>query len=375
MSATPILDLDQPPPDPPKTMLPKLIGLAIGMVLGGILILADMGKLPDWNWPRANGLLLIPALYFAIAFHELGHLIAGKLAGFNIGGISIGPFLFSKSGRNWVFRFDRHRWLGGFFQPLSSDVDLPTSRYAVCVAGGPIASVLFTALCWLICLQYGSGYRAWIGSMFWASLFILLLAVIPINAGLEKSDGARLWQLIHYPERARAWIALLTIQSEDASGLRPRDWTPETFQRIMQVDASAGEFLYCQYRAYYRYLDEGSETRALGHLENALAKSGRAGIVWRHALFLEAASASALIRKQAAQARTWCERACKLRNPLSLEVVNAGIAMCESRYSDAVQHWEGARDYVERKRLDSGLIRFAKEKWAGYEAVSRAERL
>jgi hypothetical protein len=70
MSETPILDLDQPPPEPPATMVPLLIGLAIGAVLGGILILADMGKLPDWRWPTLNGLLLIPALYPAIAFHE-----------------------------------------------------------------------------------------------------------------------------------------------------------------------------------------------------------------------------------------------------------------------------------------------------------------
>jgi hypothetical protein len=283
--------------------------------------------------------------------------------------------MFNKSGRNWVFRFDRRRWLGGFFQPLSSDVDLPTSRYAVCVAGGPIASILLSGLCWLICLRYGSGHWAWAGSLFWTSLFILLLALIPITAGLDKSDSARLWQLIHYPERARAWIALLTIQSEDANGIRPRDWDPETFQRILQVDASANEFLYCQYRAYYRCLDEGSESMALGHLENALEKSGRAGIVWRHALFLEAASASAMIRKQATQARTWCERACKLRKPISLEVVNAGIAMCEGRNADAVQHWQAGRDFVERRRLDSGLIRFAKEKWAEFEAVSRAAQL
>jgi len=372
MSATPILDLDQPPPVPPKTVVRSLIVLAIGALLGLIL---GSSKLPDWNLPRANGLLLIPALYFAIALHELGHLIAGKLAGFNIGGISAGPVMFIKSGRNWVFRFDRHRLFGGFFQPLSSDLDFSTNRYVLCVAGGPIASVAFSLSCWLVCTRYGSGERDWIGSVFWASLLVLLLALIPVTSGLNKSDSARLWQLIHHPERSRGWIALLTIQSEDANGIRPRDWSAKKFQRLMQVDASAGEFLHCQYRAYYRCLDEGSEAAALDHLENALAKSGRAGIIWRHSLYLEAASASAMIRKQATQARTWCERACKLKKPISLEAVNAGIAMCEGRYQDAVQHWEAARDYVTRRRLDTGMIRFAKEKWAEFEAVARAAQL
>jgi hypothetical protein len=144
---------------------------------------------------------------------------------------------------------------------------------------------------------------------------------------------------------------------------------------MMQADAFGGEFLSCQFLAYYRYFDEGAETRALDHLENALAKSDRAGIALRHALFLEAASASAIIRKQAVQARTWRERACKLRKPESLDVVDGAIAMCDGRYQEAAQHWEAAQADVERRRLDSGLIRFAKEKWAEFESICKAPRL
>jgi hypothetical protein len=129
------------------------------------------------------------------------------------------------------------------------------NRYALCVAGGPIASVVFMLLCWLACIQYGSGDREWIGSLFWVSLFTLLLAVIPITAGLNKSDSARLWQLLQHPERARAWIAILMIQTEEVDGLRPRDWSPETFQQMMQADAFGGEFLSCQFLAYYRFLE------------------------------------------------------------------------------------------------------------------------
>jgi hypothetical protein len=108
------------------------------------------------------------------------------------------------------------------------------------------------------------------------------------------------------------------------------------------------------------------------HLENALARSAHAGKPLRCALFLEAACASANLRKQAAQARRWRQRACKLRKPESLDVVEAGIAMCEKRYEEAVRHWEAARAHVVRRRLDSGLIRFAKEKWAEYESICRA---
>jgi hypothetical protein len=167
-------------------------------------------------------------------------------------------------------------------------------------------------------------------------------------------------------------MALLAIQAEDAGGLRPREWNQQQFHEILLVDRSAREYLYCQLMAFYRRLDEGSDAVALAHLESALARSAQSGKEWRHVLFLEAASASASIRKHAAQARTWRDRACKLRKPESLEVVEAEIAMCEGRHEEALHHWEAATDRILRQRLDSGLIRFAREKWAESEATCRA---
>jgi hypothetical protein len=123
--------------------------------------------------------------------------------------------------------------------------------------------------------------------------------------------------------------------------------------------------------AYYRRLDEGSHAAALAHLENVLAHSARGGRLWQHAIFLEAAYVSANIRKQVAQARTWRERAYKLRKPESPHAVEASIAMCEGRYEDAAGHWAAEQSRVLRRRLDSGIVRCAKEQWAEYEAACR----
>jgi hypothetical protein len=374
LSSTPILDLEEAPPKPPGSWPARLIGVIIGLVISAILILADQNSLPQWHWPAFNGLLLFPALYVVFALHEIGHFVAGKLVGLDAGGISVGPFAFAKSGKNWRFRFDwRTCIIGGFFTPLTT-VDVPPLRYVWLVAGGPLASIVLTVLFGLICAQYGSGAWSWIGSLFWTSLFSVIISLIPVSSGLNKSDGARLWQLLRYPERARSWMALLALQTDNTKGLRPREWNRQLFEQILTTDASASEYLHSQLLAFYRRLDEGLETQALVHLEIVLARSARVGKVLRHALFLEAASTSALICKRAVQARSWRERACKLRKPESLDVVDAGIAMCEGRYEEAAQHWEAARAHVVRRKLDSGLIRFVTEKWAEYEAVCRAAR-
>jgi len=254
------------------------------------------------------------------------------------------------------------------FRPLASGMDFQLSRFAWLVAGGPIASLALAIVCGVVSAQ-GNGHWNWIGTLFWASTFLLILAGIPFSSGLNKSDGARLWQLIHHPEEARRWVSVLALQSEEAQGLRPREWNSMLFNQILEVGPFASEYLYCQLLAFYRKLDEGREVDALEHLEKVLAASARGGKALRQAFFLEAASASGMVRKNPTQARTWLERACKLGKPESTDAVEASIAMCEGRYEEAASYWKSARERVTRRKLDSGLSRFAKEKWATYEAA------
>ncbi len=373
MSETPILDLEQAPPEPPRPWLPKLIGVLLGLVLGLLFILEDQHRLPHWHWPGVNALVLIPALYAAIAMHELGHFFAGTLADVDTGGMAVGGFVLIKSGKHWSLRFDSRRWMaGGFFKPLTKDCTLPISRLTWMIAGGPLASIVLTAACALMWVHSGNGAWNWTGTLLWTALVTAIFSLVPFTSGLNRSDGAQLLLLLRNPHRACSWLALIGVQTEEANGLRPRDWDPQLFKEMLAVDATNPEYPYCQLMAFYRRLDEGgSEGAALQHLENALAGSARSGKLCRHILFLEAASASAEIRGRAAQGRKWCERACQLRKPESVEVVEAGIAMCERRYEEAARHWEAARAHVVRRRLDSGLIRFAKEKWAEHEAACR----
>jgi hypothetical protein len=288
VSATPFLDLERTLPQPSRSRLQKLIGIAIGLVIAAIIIAGDQHQLPGWNWPAFNGLLFFPELYAVIAFHEAGHLLTGLMVGLDAGGISVGPLSLIKSGRNWAFRFERRNWMGGFFKPLLRTADLDAAPYGWMIAGGPLASLILTVTCAVIGVRFGNGTWDWIGSLFWMSLFTLLISALPFSSGLNKSDGARLWQLIRYPERTRAWSGLIAIQTEDASGLRPRDWDSEIFEHLLAVEPTAGEYVNCQYLAYYWRLDQGCEDEALKHLENVLGQSDRAGAPFRHVVFLEA---------------------------------------------------------------------------------------
>ena len=365
MAATPILDLKERPPEPSPT---RWVSVFIASLVGLLL-----GLTPVMNYryfPHLNGFLLLPALYVAIAIHEAGHLLVGRIVGMMPGALVIGGIVIFRSGQRWLIRFDYRRIFGGgLSKVLPPNGDFRLAAFAWMIAGGPIASLMLTVACGIAVFQYGDGLWGWAGTLAWAGLLTTIVSVIPASSGLNKSDGARLLVLMRQPERARAWMALYALQTEETNGVLPRDWDAELVRLMLTTDPSASEYPYTELLAFYRSMNENSEQEALQHLENALARSARGGKPLRQCLFLEAASSSAHLRGNAAQARTWLERACMLQKPKSIDGIEAAIAICEKRYDDALRHLAAARVRLERLKLDSGLARFSKEKLTEYERL------
>lgn len=365
MTATPILDFLQDPPLPQRAWKATLIGSLFGAAFALAIIWVENLFAENAWCPGFNGLLFVPAFYVATAIHEVGHYLAGKSLGLASGGFAVGAFIFTKSGDNWIFRFDRRLWIGGFFVPLVTPADVRVSAYAWMVAGGPIASILGAIAVWFLCQLQGSGEWNWLGTVFWACVFSMI-SLVPASSGLTKSDGSRLWGLFRHPKREQAWIALIAVHSQETKGVRPRDWDAESTEKIAAIDENAREFSHCHWLLYYRALDQGREEEALQHLEQALGNSSRSGKVIRQSLFLEAAWSSAHFRNDANRARQWLTRAIAIRKPESMEAVHAAISMSEGRHGDAERQWQAAIQWVESRRFDSGLVRFAKERWAFY---------
>ena len=364
MTATPIFDLIETPPKvpPQRNWIVYLIAGLVGVMLG----ISPMANLR--YFAGFNGFLILPALYVTVAIHELGHLAAGRTVGMRPGAIMIGGVAIFKSGAHWGIRFDyRCMFSGGGAKPLPQKGDLRPTSFGWAIAGGPIASLMFTVVCGLVALRYGDGLWGWIATLFWTALFITVLPLVLFSRG--TSDGARLWKLMRRPDQTRPWIALWALQGEETCGVLPRNWDPELVRQMLVADSTSGQYPFIQLLAFYRLADEKNEQVALEHLENALAKSARCSKVLRQCIFLEAAFSSALWRKNVLQARTWLARAGQVREPLSTCGVEATIAMCEKRYDDAVRLLDRACVRIERRKLDSGLARFAKEKLAEYKEL------
>jgi hypothetical protein len=153
------------------------------------------------------------------------------------------------------------------------------------------------------------------------------------------------------------------------------EWDVALVNQMLQADPSTREYPYIQLLAFYRCIDQNNEELALEHLENALATSSRCKKRLRQCLFLEAGSSSAYLRGNVIQARAWLERVGKVERPLSTDGIEAGIAICEKRWDDALRYLGAVRTRMEHRKVDSGLVRFAKERLAVYEQMCKSESL
>lgn len=351
MAQTPILDLQCEPPAMRRSWAPILVGVLIGLALV--------------RWVSIDGLTWFPVLIISIAIHEIGHVAAGKLAGMKPGGIVVCGLMILKSGDRWLCRFDVRRLLsGGVAKPLPAKHDFDPRRYAWMVAGGPIATLLLLAVSG-IAYWRSAGPAGLVNSFWWINLTLFLGVLIPTD-GVNKSDGARLWLLLHDPEDSRSWIAFLQLLAEETVGVLPRYWDSEMFAGMMQYRPGSSDGAYRELLAFYRRIDERNVEGALEHFEKALAATGRGGRLLRHACFLEAVCASAILRANPAAARTWLARATRVRKPMSRHGPDAAIAQSEGRYADAIGSWDAALAFVVARKFDSGLARFGKAKIIEY---------
>ena len=138
MTETPILDLEQDPSAPAKRLLGLMPVMCIGIAVGVVAVIVDPRWPRGWMVPAFNGFLFSPALYLAIAVHEIGHLLFARFAGIDVGGITVGVLGLARCGGRWRVRWNWSNWFGGSFVPGFGGPEFQLSQLAWMIVGGPV---------------------------------------------------------------------------------------------------------------------------------------------------------------------------------------------------------------------------------------------
>lgn len=303
MSAPPRPPARKPSAMPAFLLAGALIGLIGGITLGRNARRTDIGM---EGGPAV--LLWLPLFWFvAVLVHELGHVVAGRLAGMRFVLLAVGPLkLVNVRGSLRVRLNTTPGMWGGLALMVPANTDRFRARLALLVAGGPLASLLLAAVLAVAAANLEGAPRtgAAVGSLLSGAIAVATL--IPVTIGGYASDGGQLLGLLRRDGAAEIRGAIATIAGASMSGTRPRDYDSTLIERALALSVDGMPRVGTLILAALRSVDRGEDASAFfGPLEplysgtpDGMRQGVAVWLAWHHAME----------RHDAATAASWLAR-------------------------------------------------------------------
>jgi len=305
-SATPILDLTEPLPQPQadgirlRNVVAILTGIAAALVLPNLPVLAIL-----------LGYFTISLMVAAV--HEFGHWLAGYCVGFRLTFLVIGPLSLKRDSGRWKVGWRRHL-TGGLILMSIDRVRRVRRRLLIWVAGGPIASLTTGTAALISCRAEKVGGDPAIGlPMAGFAIFSLLAGIQSLRRvrfGRYAGDGMLFRTLLRSYAGAKQQIAAHALYMLKNRGVDRSLWN----RRWMAMAATPTEILTTTFHTdWLKYELAADPETAAQCLQRCLAASGRLSPEEREEnldeLFLECAIFMAWHRNDAHKAEVWLKRA------------------------------------------------------------------
>lgn len=358
-TATPILDVLHPLPRQESDRLTTsdyfLISSAVIVAFTELAFIRNFVDTISRQSPFIfiTGVVLLPVLGFlaTVAIHQAGHLLAGRLTGFQAVSFRIGSFTFG----NKLYSTDV--LLLGLLVMRPAKPERLRQRLTWLVLGGPLASLLVPLL-FEIALRLAQSH--------WSEIYFLVPAAIHVFSTLSVlfgigallpdidssgnfSDGTRLLMLLKNDFRAVRWLALLELQLALSLPECEREPGEELVKRATADRDESFDTVAANWLAYLwasRYQDLSLATR---YLEDALARLGPSPGHLGDRVFLEAAVFQAWYRHSLGKSHFWASQLLHIKALPLRESQRLEIASCwaEGRSFDA---WEKMAGYLQGLR-------------------------
>lgn len=293
-----------------------LIGGGIGYVAAKVSIGDSAGDSIDH--PIQIKLLIIPlgilAFFITIAFHELGHVFAGLSQKFKFRLMTVGPFMFEKELDKIIFKWNTNvNTFGGLALCLPEDQVNLIKRYAIFIAGGPLASILLGILTAapLLLIDFDLNHPA----VYLFDFFLFLICVmtfciavatlLPYHTDGFTSDGGKMLTLLRGGQNAEVEVILLSHIAGAAAGTRPALYDAQQMHYALNLPVEYASKPYFHGLLYSHYQDIKDLDKASYHLQEYLKGVDGVPEGVRAALYLEKAWFEARYNKNAELAKEY----------------------------------------------------------------------
>jgi Peptidase M50B-like len=329
-SATPILDLLQPLPEPNAERFTGRFALPFLTVVAFVIFTGNLSFLMV-----LFGFLLVN--FLTIAIHEGGHLLAGWCVGFRFKGVRIDPVRIRADSGKWKFKV-RPRLFWGFALMSLDRVRRVRHRLIFLTAGGPAASIfcgMAAVLAGEIGLaRYDSSWPAFLDFLGAWSLIIGFIGLVPFRVRGFANDAMLLRALLFSKPEATQLIASYALSALKGDSLFPPDYVPRWFRlAAAQTRMPSGNY----YAEWLAYENAQGKDVAAQHLENCLAQSAWMDDGPRDTLIAEATVFTSWRRDDAVKAQVWFKRikALDSLHPVSQARMRISVLCVQKQFEDA----------------------------------------
>lgn len=202
--------------------------------------------------------------FIVTLFHELGHLVFGKLNGFTLISFTVWFLKWSKRKGKTVFDFV---WLGeeaGSTEMVAKSTENLEKRYRRMTFGG----LFFTAVLMLMgIVPFFLKDLSVFLFVFWAMFlpigsYVFFGNALPMENYGVPNDGAVLYGLRKNTDNSKVMVSLLKIQSELFNGKTPANIDEGFYFDLPQLPEDNFNFVLLLNARYYFYLDKGDYENA-----------------------------------------------------------------------------------------------------------------
>jgi hypothetical protein len=357
MSPTPILDRQQPAPAPkaPRKWLARTLGALIGLAI----VLVPGRMLPG---DSLVVLALVPAFFFAVLLHELGHVAAGLMAGLDFRRVLVGGLMFTREPRGYRLRFaGKGIMAGGITVMIPRGPEQIRRKYLLFVAGGPVVTLLLFVPAAL--LPWGTATAA----LLFVNLFLAAFCLIPMKTGGFYNDAKAIGILRRESPDADRLSAVLYLLALDGQAVAPHKWPAEVVAKTL-AEGGHNEFRTAARIVAHLYAQDAlPPAEVAAALENALSVSHEMSASQRASYFAEAAFFQGVTNRNAELARAWLAdaRAVKgavLQKGWDEEALTA-IAYAEGNEPEFRAHHARTLEFMERQPGPSGARDSFRARW------------
>lgn len=320
----------------------------------------SLGALTAWDWLAAPVLLLL-----VVAVHEVGHLLGGLSQGMRFLLLIFGPFQWNASDEGIRFRWVTNLGLmGGIAATLPVRMDNLRQQMLPMIAGGPLASLLLTALA--AALSFGiagrmAGHAAIVACL---SFAIFLVTAIPFRAGGFMSDGMQLLEVRRGGASVVERADLIAVTATSLGGVRPREWDTALVARLEAMNSTEPlRLLACWLLLLQRAMDCGDASQISRHAKALAERIDDYPDGFRQALHIELCIAAALDGSRETAEHHLALAKGGVTERSRLELARALVRALQGDATGAEHHRAVGRNAL-RQAMDPGLARLTADQLA-----------